>query len=109
MANIRKHRLGLPRHLSDYSKTWKNTCARKSTYCFQSCRLAVAGHSVADRLTTGAVADAIGLTQPAIFRHFPTKQAQWAAGGKDPPTDEFIMASRAGCSNCPGGSNCCGD
>ncbi|CCF18372.1 Transcriptional regulator, TetR family [Pseudorhizobium banfieldiae] len=32
-----------------------------------------------DRLTTGAVADAIGLTQPAIFRHFPTKQALWAA------------------------------
>jgi len=32
-----------------------------------------------DRLTTGAVADTIGLTQPAIFRHFPTKQALWAA------------------------------
>lgn len=32
-----------------------------------------------DRLTTGAVANAIGLTQPAIFRHFPTKQALWAA------------------------------
>ncbi|MFN7025305.1 MAG: TetR/AcrR family transcriptional regulator [Pseudorhizobium sp.] len=32
-----------------------------------------------DRLTTGAVAEAIGVTQPAIFRHFPTKQALWAA------------------------------
>lgn len=32
-----------------------------------------------DRLTTQAIADAVGLTQPAIFRHFPTKQAIWQA------------------------------
>ncbi|HTO33122.1 MAG TPA: TetR/AcrR family transcriptional regulator [Pararhizobium sp.] len=32
-----------------------------------------------DRLTTGAVAEAIGVSQPAIFRHFPTKQALWLA------------------------------
>lgn len=32
-----------------------------------------------DRLTTQAVADAVGLTQPAIFRHFPSKQALWVA------------------------------
>ncbi len=32
-----------------------------------------------DRLTTQAVADAVGLTQPAIFRHFKTKQALWQA------------------------------
>jgi AcrR family transcriptional regulator len=32
-----------------------------------------------DRLTTQAIADAVGLTQPAIFRHFPTKQALWQA------------------------------
>jgi AcrR family transcriptional regulator len=25
------------------------------------------------------VADAIGVTQPAIFRHFPTKEAMWLA------------------------------
>ncbi|MCC0065239.1 MAG: TetR/AcrR family transcriptional regulator [Defluviimonas sp.] len=30
-----------------------------------------------DRLTTQAVANAVGLTQPAVFRHFPTKQALW--------------------------------
>lgn len=30
-----------------------------------------------DRLTTQAVADAVGLTQPAIFRHFPTRAALW--------------------------------
>ncbi len=32
-----------------------------------------------DRLTTQTIADAVGLTQPAIFRHFPTKQALWRA------------------------------
>lgn len=32
-----------------------------------------------ERLTTEAVADAVGLTQPAIFRHFPRKQALWEA------------------------------
>jgi AcrR family transcriptional regulator len=32
-----------------------------------------------DRLTTDAVAKSIGLTQPGIFRHFPTKQDLWLA------------------------------
>jgi AcrR family transcriptional regulator len=32
-----------------------------------------------DRLTTDAVAKAVGLTQPGIFRHFPTKQDIWLA------------------------------
>lgn len=32
-----------------------------------------------DRLTTAAVARAVGLTQPGIFRHFPTKQDLWLA------------------------------
>lgn len=32
-----------------------------------------------DRLTTHAVAKAVGLTQPGIFRHFPTKQDLWLA------------------------------
>lgn len=32
-----------------------------------------------DRLTTEAIADAVGLTQPGIFRHFPTKQDLWEA------------------------------
>ncbi|GAB1480109.1 TetR/AcrR family transcriptional regulator [Paracoccaceae bacterium] len=32
-----------------------------------------------DRLTTIAVAKAVGLTQPGIFRHFPTKQDLWLA------------------------------
>ena len=32
-----------------------------------------------DRLSVQAVADAVGLTQPAIFRHFATKQDLWLA------------------------------
>lgn len=32
-----------------------------------------------DRLTTLAVARAVGVTQPGIFRHFPTKQDLWLA------------------------------
>ncbi|KPP87727.1 MAG: transcriptional regulator, TetR family [Rhodobacteraceae bacterium HLUCCO07] len=32
-----------------------------------------------DRLSTADVARAIGLSQPAIFRHFPTKGALWLA------------------------------
>lgn len=32
-----------------------------------------------DRVTTAAVAAAVGVTQPALFRHFPTKAALWEA------------------------------
>ena len=32
-----------------------------------------------DRLTTEAIAKAVGLSQPAIFRHFPRKQDIWQA------------------------------
>ena len=32
-----------------------------------------------DRLTTNDVAKAVGLTQPGIFRHFPSKQDLWLA------------------------------
>jgi AcrR family transcriptional regulator len=32
-----------------------------------------------DRLGTPAVAAAVGITQPAIFRHFPTREALWVA------------------------------
>ena len=36
-----------------------------------------------DRLTTQAVADAVGITQPAVFRHFPTRAALWLAVARD--------------------------
>ena len=32
-----------------------------------------------DRLTTEAIATAVGLTQPAVFRHFPRKRDIWEA------------------------------
>ena len=32
-----------------------------------------------DRVTTAAVATAVGVTQAALFRHFPTKSSLWAA------------------------------
>lgn len=32
-----------------------------------------------ERLTTEAIAAAVGLTQPGVFRHFPKKQALWEA------------------------------
>ena len=32
-----------------------------------------------DRVTTGAVAQAVGVTQAALFRHFPTKAVLWQA------------------------------
>lgn len=32
-----------------------------------------------DRVTTGAAASAIGVSQAAVFRHFPTKAAMWLA------------------------------
>lgn len=36
-----------------------------------------------DRLSTTDVARAVGLSQPAIFRHFPTKSALWLAVAED--------------------------
>src|SRR5262245_27856075 len=33
----------------------------------------------ADAVTTQSIADVIGLSQPAVFRHFPTKEAIWVA------------------------------
>ena len=51
-----------------------------------------------DRLTTAAVAKAVGLTQPGIFRHFPTKQDLWLAVAAQIATsmteawDEVLMA-----------------
>lgn len=36
-----------------------------------------------DRVTTGAVASAVGITQAALFRHFPTKAVLWQAVAED--------------------------
>ncbi len=42
----------------------------------------LAGDIGPDRLTTQHLADAVGLTQPAIFRHFATKSDIWLAVGE---------------------------
>ncbi len=44
-----------------------------------------------DRLTTNDVAQQVGLTQAAIFRHFPTKADLWAAVG-DTLTDRLTQS-----------------
>ncbi len=41
--------------------------------------LALADRLGPDRVTTGAVAQAVGVTQAALFRHFPTKALLWQA------------------------------
>lgn len=41
--------------------------------------LALADRTGPDRVTTSAVAGAIGITQAALFRHFPSKGALWKA------------------------------
>jgi AcrR family transcriptional regulator len=37
----------------------------------------LAGRHDPSEVTTGAIAQAMGVTQPALFRHFPTKDAIW--------------------------------
>lgn len=39
----------------------------------------LAGEQNPSEVTTAAIAERMGLTQPALFRHFPTKDAIWAA------------------------------
>ena len=39
--------------------------------------LRLSGEVGPDRLTTQAVADAVGITQPAVFRHFADRKALW--------------------------------
>lgn len=55
----------------------KTAEARKSEIIDATLRLA--DELGPERLTTEAVADAVGLTQPGIFRHFPKKQDLWEA------------------------------
>jgi AcrR family transcriptional regulator len=41
--------------------------------------LALAAERGVEAITTGLIAERMGLTQGAVFRHFPTKEAIWAA------------------------------
>lgn len=55
----------------------KSSVERKKEIVQTAIRLA--GDVGPDRLTTQHLADAIGISQPAIFRHFATKEAIWQA------------------------------
>ncbi len=44
--------------------------------------LRLAGELGPDRITTEALAKEVGISQPGIFRHFPTKGAIWEAVGR---------------------------
>ena len=43
-----------------------------------------------DQVTTGMIADRLGLTQPAVYKHFPRKEDIWLAVG------DFLLARVAG-------------
>ncbi|NIZ61183.1 TetR/AcrR family transcriptional regulator [Sedimentitalea sp. CY04] len=62
------------------TKSRKSAQERKAEIVETAIRLA--GEQGPDRVTTQALADAIGLSQAAIFRHFPTKADIWLAVGK---------------------------
>ena len=53
--------------------------------------LALADRIGPDRVTTGAAASAVGVSQAALFRHFPTKAAMWLAVA-DQVTEELTAA-----------------
>ncbi|MDR6758632.1 AcrR family transcriptional regulator [Mycoplana sp. BE70] len=53
--------------------------------------LALADRIGPDRVTTGAAASAVGVSQAALFRHFPTKAAMWRAVA-DHVTEELTTA-----------------
>lgn len=55
----------------------KPASTRKSEILRAAVRLASAVGP--DRLTTASIAEEVGITQPAVFRHFPSKQALWEA------------------------------
>ncbi|MGH1367660.1 MAG: TetR/AcrR family transcriptional regulator [Maritimibacter sp.] len=61
------------------ARTRKSAQDRKHEIVETTIRLS--GELGPNRVTTQRVADAVGLTQPAIFRHFPTKSDLWDAVG----------------------------
>jgi AcrR family transcriptional regulator len=58
----------------------KSSADRKAEIVQTAIRLA--GEYGPDRVTTQLLADAVGITQPAIFRHFPAKTEIWQAVGE---------------------------
>jgi AcrR family transcriptional regulator len=62
------------------AKQRKSAHDRKAEIVHVAIRLA--GERGPDRVTTQQLASAIGISQPAIFRHFPTKADIWLAVGQ---------------------------
>ncbi len=62
------------------TRTRKSADERKEEIVEATLRLA--GEVGPDRMTTEALAKEIGISQPGIFRHFPTKGAIWEAVGQ---------------------------
>lgn len=56
----------------------------------QAATLALAFEVGPDRVTTGMIADRLGLTQPAIYKHFPRKEDLWLS------INEHLCAGIAG-------------
>lgn len=67
------------REANDYhmTKTRKPAAERKAQIIDEAMRLAA--ELGPDRMTTQKLADAVGVTQAAIFRHFPSKDEIWQA------------------------------
>lgn len=61
-------------------RTRKPAAERKKEIVETAIRLAA--ECGPDRLTTESLAKEIGISQPAIFRHFPTKSDIWEAVGQ---------------------------
>ena len=76
-------KLVITNSLSEMRRTTKRTRmpaeARKSEIV--DCALKLAGKVGPERLTTEMIAREIGITQPAIFRHFAKKEEIWSAVG----------------------------
>jgi len=62
-------------------RTRKSAEDRKREIVQAAIRLA--GEIGPERVTTQQIADAVGVSQPAIFRHFPGKAELWVAVGKE--------------------------
>ncbi len=62
------------------TRTRKSAKERKTEIVDATLRLA--GEIGPDRMTTELIAKEIGISQPGIFRHFPTKGAIWEAVGQ---------------------------
>jgi AcrR family transcriptional regulator len=74
-------------------RTRKNAADRKAEIVATAIRLSA--DVGPDRVTTQHLADAVGVTQPAIFRHFATKSDIWTAVGDHIASEMSAIHSHA--------------